>query len=1074
MSDFLTSNFKNFFASFTDAIEQKKRENIYSDYFGLSDDQISYNNVWDKLGTRLICPNANLGTRNDILESVSLYQSIDLIGEGPLAGFCDRNGDLIKISNDTSKNEDIFKGLYLNDVPVKNTYSDALNYNRVFTDIRLGTQDQELMTEFENKSLHFTNSYQSFEVGVSLSGVNKQNYSLLGTTLDFELNGENIKLTHTKERGDTFAGNYAIPIVRQSETLQKIKSLEKIQNARFSHLITNDNSLFVNIEISCVLQTVFNGDTYGNSTNFIIKVGYDGDETILKDKGSVVYIYCSIDGIASSEYIRTYTVPLPPSIQGLDRKITVFRLDRELSPEDITGKGSSQKSLSVKSVSEVITEKINYTNSCVVGNIVDARSFAAIPKRTYDMKLLKVKIPSNYDPETRIYDGDWDGSFKKGLHWTDNPAWVLYDLLTNKKHGLAKYDFKKSYVNKWNLYTISKYCDDLIPTGESTFVPALTFTINTSGTEISFDDSSLGLGEEAYLNRYPEGATVCLYGLNTASNGSGTDLETGFKRIVYRPTYNSVTSTFKFTILQEPPTEKIFEEYPAVKRDFLNNNKGLSAKNWIIEKWIYSQNSNENYILDYINGLSIDPLAKSGSAIIESFSNFDILEPRFNCNIYLDRFQAALNVLNDISAIFRGLTYWAHNYLFVSHDRKTDAIVLFNNSNVKDGMFSYSSSAKTARNTAVLVRYNDKTDGFKAKTVYVEDSDGMREYGFLLKEVVALGVTSKTQANRLAKWTLYTNQTETNLVQFATGTEGEFLLPGDVIKIQDKLKSTKRYGGRITDLNYAAKQITLDYGVEEDVSGQTITVSLPRETKTVREIEQESRERLKFSLDALPQSELDKERQSQIKQYTISSVTDNNIVNITETTDEEFNSLKKGFLWSIQNDDSSLNITESEYRVLNVVETSQNEYQITAMLYNQTKFNAIDFNEDLQKNQDSEPQTVIITGLPSALSGSVSVEGLQDATSDYYDSYFVSKKTDYDVELRVDFSNLIADNYLNAQNTGGYIVEVYKDGQKVRFALDGYDNTDFTVFLGDRRLFQNTNYEIYRYDTDYKLEDLGL
>ena len=1076
MSDFLTSNSKNFFKSYADKIEQKKGENIYSDYFSFSDDNISYNNIWDLLGTSLICASADLHDGGELLESVSLYQTVDLIGEGEVEGVCDKNGDLIRISNDPSKNENLFKGIYLNDIPVKNTYSESLNYNRVFTDIRLGTFDQDLLSSFEKYSLSFTNSYQSFEAGAVLYGLNRDNFNTsLGSELWTTLNGKVIGIfADSHSRAASFKGNHAVPVYKNNGMLQSLKSAEKFQNVRFSHLVTNDNVLLVNVNMALSMSGNFKGDTLSNSVNFVIKVGYDGDETLLGDGGSVVYVYCSIDGIATSEYVRTFTIPLPPSIEGIDRKVTVFRVDGEVVISDTTSKGSYNKSLVVKSISEILPEKINYTNSCVIGSIVDARGFSRIPKRTYDMKLTKIKVPSNYDPETKIYSGDWNGEFKKDLYWTDNPAWILYDLMTNKKHGLAKYDFKKSYVNKWNLYSIAKYCDELVPTGESSFVDPLDFTIDSEGTKVTFDDSSSLLGEESYMNRYPEGATVCLYQLNTESNGSGTDIDTGYKRIVYKPVYNNTTNAFSFTILSEPPSTEIFETYPSVKRSYILDPKGLSARNWIISNWINSQDSDEKYISDYTVGLAISPTAKSGKAIVQSFSNYDILESRFSCNIYMDRFQQALEAMNTISSIFKGITYWANNSMFVSHDKKKDAIMLFNNANVKNGLFSYSSSAKTARSTAVLVRYNDKTDNFKSKVTYIEDSAGMREYGFLLKEVAALGVTSKTQAKRIAKWSLYTEQTETDLVQFSTGTEGSILMPQDVVKIQDKLKSTKRYGGRIVDLNYAAKQITLDKGIKENIVGQTLTVVLPRENKTMSEINKESKSRVRFSLDALPQSELDKQRQSQIKQYTIASVTDNKVITISETTDEDFNSLKRGFLWSAQNNSSSLGISETEYRVLNVIESTQNEYQVTCMLYNESKFEAIDLQKNLTEDQDSQPQKVIVSSLPSALSGSVASEGLEIATSDYYDSRFTSKKTDFDVEMKVNFSELIGPNILNSENTGGYVVEVYKDGQKVRFALDGYDNTEFVVFLGDRRSFKNTNYEIYRYDTDYKLEDLGI
>src|SRR5690606_3798374 len=102
----------------------------------------------------------------------------------------------------------------------------------------------------------------------------------------------------------------------------------------------------------------------------------------------------------------------------------------------------------------------------------DAKQFGNIPTRSYDLYLLKVKVPMNYDPETREYatsgpgttGGVWDGTFK--VAWTDNPAWAFYDLATTERYGLGNY-VSASQIDKFALYTIAQYCDELIPNGYS-------------------------------------------------------------------------------------------------------------------------------------------------------------------------------------------------------------------------------------------------------------------------------------------------------------------------------------------------------------------------------------------------------------------------------------------------------------------------------------------------------------------------------------------------------------------------------------------------------------------------------
>jgi hypothetical protein len=1076
-TDFLSSNSSSFYSFYLDKIDQSKHGNIYSDLFTTqSDKELTYRSIWQNLNYRNICPNTSQdASYNQELESVSVYQTIDLLSEGPVYGLCDKKGDVTELTNNTNQNEDVLKGVYLNDFPVKNSVADTFNFNRTFVDVRLGTADQNILTKFENNILNFF-SRQTFEVNLDLTPLNKNNFSVFPSAFNLTTaKGSQITISKPPRTGVTwaFAGNYAEPLDRSSDGLSALRSAEKNQSVKFSHSVTNDNTVAINIDMSVILSAnSSSGNVYGNSVNFVIKVGYEGDDLLLTEGGSVVYLYCSIHGIATSNYVRSYLLPLPPSIQGVDRQVQIYRIDRKNERSET--KSVYTSSLSVKSISEIIIEDINYTNSCVVGSIFDARAFSQIPKRTFDFKLLKVRIPSNYDPETRFYNGDWDGSFKKELYWTDNPAWVLYDLLTNKRYGLGKYDFQRSFVDKWNLYEISKYCDDLVTTGETALVPPMLFSVNAGGTKVTIDDSSDKLGEEILLNRYPEGSTICLYDLKKSSDGTGDSINKGYKRIVYRPFYDQGTNKFSFTILQEPPITEIFETYPNLKNQYYTNTENYSKKDWIISKWLYSQNSQSPYISNYTSGLPLDSSVRSGLVVGESFSKSEILEPRFNCNLYFDKFQQAIDALNQVASLFRGLIYWANNYVFVSNDKERDAVLLFNNANVKDGLFNYSGSSKTARSTAALVRYNDKRDNFKAKAIYIEDIKGMREYGYLLKEITAIGVTSKTQAQRIGKWALYTEQTEQDIATFNTGAEGSILLPGDVIKIQDKLKTISRYGGRISSINYATKKITLDKGISDDLVGQKITVMVPKKIKSYRDLNLQAKIKLKDPDDTpITQLDINETRQTQIKEFTISSISQSNIISITEMSDQDFNLIPLGSLWSVQNASPEYNIKEIKYRILSVNEQNQNDYSVTAMMYNSTKFDAIDFQNELESNQDSKPQKVIISNFPEPISSdNPDINNLSVANSSYYDGYFTIKTSNNDKQLSVDFSG--QSSGFNNLNTGGYIVEVYKDGEKIRFALDGYDNTSFVVFLGNGDLFKYLSYDIYRYDTDYKLESLNL
>lgn len=117
---------------------------------------------------------------------------------------------------------------------------------------------------------------------------------------------------------------------------------------------------------------------------------------------------------------------------------------------------------------------LSYPNSALVGLRVDAEQFSQIPTRGYEIKGIKVRIPTNYDPLTRIYTGSWDGTFK--VAWTDNPAWVYYDLVTEDRYGLGNF-IDLSQLDKWGLYEIAKYCDELVPDGFGGLEPRFTCNI---------------------------------------------------------------------------------------------------------------------------------------------------------------------------------------------------------------------------------------------------------------------------------------------------------------------------------------------------------------------------------------------------------------------------------------------------------------------------------------------------------------------------------------------------------------------------------------------------------------------
>lgn len=182
-----------------------------------------------------------------------------------------------------------------------------------------------------------------------------------------------------------------------------------------------------------------------------------------------------LTGKASNPYrfsievdLRGYTFPIDVRIS----RITADSSDQYL-----------QNKLLAESYTKIAMEKLSYPNSALVGMRMDSSQFTSIPSRTYDMKLLKVKIPDGYNAELRTYPSIWQGTFVVG--WTDNPAWVFYDLCTNERYGLGKY-ISASTIDIFQLYAIAKYCDELVPDGYGGMEPRYTCNLYLQGREEAY------------------------------------------------------------------------------------------------------------------------------------------------------------------------------------------------------------------------------------------------------------------------------------------------------------------------------------------------------------------------------------------------------------------------------------------------------------------------------------------------------------------------------------------------------------------------------------------------------------
>ena len=214
--------------------------------------------------------------------------------------------------------------------------------------------------------------------------------------------------------------------------------------------------LRLTIGVQSLFKQEDNGDTNGTTVNFIITIG------------SRTYPV-SISGKYSSQYLQHHTFDNLPSVP--------FIVKVERTTDDSTTQRLQNNTI-WSSYTEIIDTEFAYPNTALMGVKFDSEYFSNIPTRTYDLLGLKVKVPSNYDTRTRKYTGMWDGTFK--IDWTDNPAWVLYDVVTNKRYGLGG-RLGEFGADKWALYQVAQYCDQLVPDGFGGQEPR--FTCNAWLTE---------------------------------------------------------------------------------------------------------------------------------------------------------------------------------------------------------------------------------------------------------------------------------------------------------------------------------------------------------------------------------------------------------------------------------------------------------------------------------------------------------------------------------------------------------------------------------------------------------------
>ncbi|WP_236202685.1 TipJ family phage tail tip protein [Pseudomonas lactis] len=384
---------------------------------------------------------------------------------------------------------------------------------------------------------------------------------------------------------------------------------------------------------------------------------------------------------------------------------------------------------------------------------------------------------------------------------------------------------------------------------------------------------------------------------------------------------------------------------------------GRRIKPWMVDKW-------ELYrISQYCDQLVPD--GKGG------------MEPRFICNLNLQSKADAWSLLRDISAIYRGMTYWAQGQVFTLSDmpRATDFDFAYTRANVIDGKFTYSSASERTRYSRALVSYDNRENNHDTDVTSVTDQKLQRRYGDNPLEISAIACDRESEAQRRGKWALLTNSKD-RAVTFKVGLDGRIPLPGYVIPIADELLAGRPVGGRISAVN--GKVIKLDRDTQAK-PGDRLILNLPDgkcEGRTVQLVSG--------------------------RQVTVT-------VAYSVTPEPEL-------VWALDADDLAIPL----YRVLSVARPEPGVFEISAVQYDPSKFAHIDTGARLEERPISIiPITVVPPPASVTLTSSYAVnQGIAISTMNI--SWpAVAGAVAYDVEWRKD-----SGNWIKVQRTGSTSVDI--------------------------------------------------
>ncbi len=411
----------------------------------------------------------------------------------------------------------------------------------------------------------------------------------------------------------------------------------------------------------------------------------------------------------------------------------------------------------------------------------------------------------------------------------------------------------------------------------------------------------------------------------------------------YDPVLRSYTGIWDGTFKQAWTDNPTWMTYDITTADRFG--LGRRIKPWMVDKW-------ELYRIAQYCDQPV-PDGKGG------------MEPRFICSLNLQSKADAWSLLRDISAIYRGMTYWAQGQVFTLSDmpRATDFDFAYTRANVIDGKFTYSSASERTRYSRALISYDNPANNYDTDVTAVTDAKLQRRYGDNPLEISAIGCTRESEAQRRGKWALLTNSKD-RAVSFRVGLDGRIPMPGYVIPIADELLAGRPIGGRIAAVN--GRAITLDRDTQAK-AGDRLILNLSNgkcEGRTVQSVAGRV-VTVTVAYSAAPEPEL---------------------------------------VWALDADDLAVPL----YRVTSVSRPEPGVFEISAVQYDPSKFAHIDTGARLEERPISVIPITVVPAPASVTvtSSSVVSQGIAVATMTITWPA-VPGAVGYDVEWRKDSGNWI-------------------------------------------------------------------